>query len=77
MIKKTDKAIALFNSGDHKGALGIAKGFKLGLTSEETKTLARGYECFVRPDFYESLGHKAEQLKADALMLFYSKWIKK
>ncbi|MDR1020167.1 MAG: hypothetical protein LBL73_05365 [Synergistaceae bacterium] len=50
--KKTDMVRRLVSDGDYKKALGIVKGFRLGITREESAKMTRAYECMVRPGFY-------------------------
>ena len=39
-----------------KEALREAKDFRIGVTKEQRSTMARAYECFIRPNFYASIG---------------------
>jgi hypothetical protein len=41
---------------NYKAALCGAKDFRLGVTKEQRSEMARAYECFVRPEFYRSIG---------------------
>ena len=50
--KKTDIVRRLLSDGNYKKALSIVKGFRLGITREESAKMTRAYECMVRPDFY-------------------------
>ena len=59
--KKTSIVKRLLAEGEHKKALGIAKGFRLGLTAEESAKMKRAYECIVHRRFYEQLGKDPEQ----------------
>lgn len=70
MKTKAQQARELFNTGDHKGALRLAKGFKLGLTKDEQKTLGTGYECMVNPSFYQQLGKDPAQCIEQAKQVF-------
>lgn len=74
MDKKTKQAADLFNSGNVKGALKIASKFKLGLSKDEQATLQRGYEAFIRPQFYASLNKNPDAMIKDATELFRKKW---
>lgn len=56
MIKKTEQVRSLVSQGRYKDALRIAKGFRLGITREQSSTMIRAYECMVHPDFYRSIG---------------------
>jgi len=46
----------LIEQGEYKKALSGAKDFRIGVTKEQRSVMARAYECFIRPDFYQSLG---------------------
>ena len=59
--RKTDKVRRLIREGDLKGALRIAKCFRLGVTPEQRHTMAMAYECLVHPEFYVQLGHNPEK----------------
>lgn len=54
--KKSDIVRRLTRSGDYKKALRIAKGFRLGITREQSDKMGIAYECMVHPQFYEQLG---------------------
>ena len=56
MITKTDAVRSLVANGDYKKALGIVKGFRLGLSKEALNKVALAYECLVHPVFYEQIG---------------------
>lgn len=56
MIKKTDLVKQAVKDGDYKQALKIAKGFRLGITKEQSGAMALAYDCMVHPDFYRQLG---------------------
>ena len=59
--KKTNIVRKHLADGNHKKALGIAKGFRLGLTKEESAKVNRAYECMVHRGFYEQIGRCPEQ----------------
>ena len=59
--KKTDIVRKLIAEGNHKKALVIAKGFKLGITKDESSQMTRAYECMVHREFYEQIGRNPEQ----------------
>ena len=61
MIKKTDQVRSLVRQGRYKDALRIAKGFRLGITREQSDTMVRAYECMVHPDFYRSIGKNTQE----------------
>jgi hypothetical protein len=69
MKTKVQQAVELYEKGDLKKALRIAKTFKIGLTKEEQSQLARGYECIVHQAFYTMIGKnpKEEIKKAEAI----------
>lgn len=66
---KSDKVRRLFREGRREEALKIAKGFKMGLSREDRKTLQRGYECLWNPDFYIKLGYDPEKETAKAMII--------
>lgn len=61
MIKKTEQVRSLVGQGRYKEALRIAKGFRLGITGEQSSTMTRAYECMVHPDFYRSIGKDIQE----------------
>lgn len=73
MVKKTELARKLFESGKVKEALRIAKTFRLGLTKEERDALVRGYECMVHPEFYRMLGKDPQAEIERGLQVFKEK----
>lgn len=77
MTRKTRISVARehFNAQRFKEALEIVSKFPAGLTREEKSILSRGYECFIRPEFYASLGKDPEACKEEAKVLFYQKWL--
>ena len=54
--KKSDILRRLVAAGDYKKALGIVKGFRFGITREESGQITRAYECFINPGFYSQIG---------------------
>ncbi len=42
--------------GNYKKVLKGAKDFRIGVTREQRSVMARAYECYIRPEFYRSLG---------------------
>ena len=62
MESKSDKVRRLVAAGQFKDALRIAKGFRLGITKEDSTAMQRGYECLVHPDFYKGLGYNPAQV---------------
>jgi hypothetical protein len=41
---------------NYKAALRGAKDFHIGVTKEQRSLMSRAYECFIRPEFYRSIG---------------------
>ena len=56
MEKKTDQVRRLVKDGDYKGALRIAKDFRMGMTKDQNSAMTRAYECMVHGSFYRQLG---------------------
>ena len=56
MERKSDTVRRLVSEGDYKNALRIAKGFRLGISKEDSDAMSRGYECIVHRDFYRQIG---------------------
>ena len=54
--RKSDTVRRLTRSGEYKKALRIAKGFRLGITREQSDKMGIAYECMVHPGFYKQLG---------------------
>ncbi len=53
----TSKALHLFRSGDFRGAFSLFSGFRMGFTSEETRTLQIASESLNGlGGFYQSIG---------------------
>ena len=68
--KKTSIVRKLLAEGNHKKALGIAKGFRLRISKEESSQMNRAYECMVHREFYEQIGKDPEQeIKAGIAVL--------
>lgn len=61
MVKKTEQVRKMVAQGQYKEALRIAKGFRLGITQEQSSTLTRAYECMIHPDFYRSIGKNIQE----------------
>ena len=57
MIRKSDMVRQFVSNGEMKKALRIAKGFRLGITSEQSQKMTLAYECMVHDRFYRSLGY--------------------
>lgn len=60
MERKSDKVRRLVKAGQWKAALAIAKGFRLGITPEQSSTLTLAYESMVHERFYKELGQNTE-----------------
>ena len=56
MERKSDKVRRMVAEGDFKSALAIAKGFRIGIRSEDWKQMTRAHECLTFPAFYSSIG---------------------
>ena len=67
MEKKTDTVRRLTADGDFKGALRIAKDFRLGITKQESSSMKLAYECMVHGDFYKQLGYDLNEKVAEGL----------
>lgn len=50
MERKSDKVRRLVADGDFKGALRIAKDFRLGITKEQSSTMTRAYSAWSTED---------------------------
>lgn len=61
MERKSDTVRRLVAEGDFKGALKIAKGFRLGITKEQHDDMTRAFECMTSPRFYKSIGYSIDQ----------------
>ena len=61
MERKSDTVRRLVAEGDFKGALKIAKGFRLGITNEQHDDMTRAFECMTSPRFYQSIGYNIDQ----------------
>lgn len=69
MERKSDKVRRLVADGDFKGALRIAKDFRLGITKEQPSTMARAYECMVHGRFYKQLGYDLDEKIAEGVKI--------
>ena len=67
MEKKTDTVRRLTADGDFKGALRIAKDFRLGITKQESSAMKLAYECMVQGNFYKQLGYDLNEKVAEGL----------
>ena len=75
METKTSQAVRLFQSGEKKKALAIAKTWRLGLTKPERDSLVLAYECMVHPEFYQMLGTDIEKAIEEGCALFTQKFV--
>lgn len=57
MVRKSDTVRELVGEKAYKQALLIAKGFRLGITREQSEKMTLAYECMVHDRFYRSLGY--------------------
>lgn len=55
MIRKSDIVRDAVKCGDYKKGLRIAKDFKINITDDQRKKMARAYECIVHPEFYTQI----------------------
>jgi len=62
MARKSDIVRALVAAGEYRSALRIAKGFRLGITKEQSYLMSMGYECMTHPRFYESIGFDIDEV---------------
>lgn len=56
MLTKSAIVRELVANSEYKKALGIVKGFRLGITKEDLNKIRLAYECMVHSGFYEQLG---------------------
>ncbi len=61
MQRKSDRVRSLVATGEYRPALRIAKGFRLGISREDSDQMTRGYECMVYPGFYRQLGFDEDE----------------
>ena len=68
---KTEQAMFLYKSGDLRKALGIVKGFRLGLSKEDKRTVQIAYEVLQgHGGFYSQIGINTQDVveKAKAVL---------
>lgn len=53
--RKSDKVRRLVADDDVKGALRLAKDFRLGITLDQRNSMKDAYECMVHPSMYKQL----------------------
>ena len=69
-MSKSDLVRQYIGNGQWKEALREAKDFRIGVSKEQRSTMARAYECFIRPSFYASIGkNPAECIEAGKKVL--------
>ena len=64
MERKSDKVRRLVSVGDYKGALRIAKDFRLGITKEQSDRMKLAYGRF-----YKQLGYNLEEMVESGLVV--------
>lgn len=69
MEKKSDRVRRLVREGQYKAALGIVKGFRLGITPEQSSIFVLAYESMVHERFYRQLGQDTEQNVSNGITL--------
>ena len=68
---KTEQAMFLYKSGDLRKALGIVKGFRIGLSDVDRRTLQIAYEVLQgHGEFYRQIGINPQDVveKAKAVL---------
>ena len=65
--KKSDKVRRLVSEGNYQKALGIAKGFRLGISQEDNKVMTIAHECYSNSRFYSSIGVNPDKAIADGI----------
>ena len=60
MITKSDIVRGLIADGNYKKALGIVRGFRLGIKKDDLIKMALAYECMVHSGFYKQIGTDTE-----------------
>ena len=68
-VKKSDIVRRLVAEGNYKKALGIVKGFRLGISREDSGKMILAYECMVYEDFYKRIGTNIEIAIADGIKI--------
>ncbi len=61
MKKKTEIVREAIKTSDFKKALKIAKDFRINVTAEQRRKMAKAYECIVHPEFYRQIGTNIEE----------------
>ena len=60
-VSKSDKVRAHVRAGEYDKALAITKGFRLGLTKNQSDAMIRAHECMHHPAFYRQIGINPEE----------------
>ena len=60
--------------GDFKKAFRVAKGFRLGISKDESNRLKLAYECLVHPEFYAQLGMDTTTVIAEGIQILYARF---
>lgn len=76
MKTKTQQAKADLEAGKVKEALRVLSTFTMGLDKQDQIQLKRGYECLVRPVFYETLGFDPKHCVDVAIKIAKTKILK-
>ena len=66
-VTASDKVRRLVAEGDYRQALKIAKGFRLGVSKEESGQMVRAFECYTNADFYRQIGKDPEEEIAEGI----------
>ena len=74
MVTVSNAVRELIEKGQYKKALRMAKGFRLGITKEESNRLKLAYECLVHPEFYSQLGTDTENAIADGIHILNTRF---
>ena len=56
MINKSNTVRELISNNEYKKALSIARGFRLGISKEDSDKIKLAYECLIHPEFYQQIG---------------------
>lgn len=69
MVKKSDIIRESVAAGEWKRALRIAKDFRINVSHEQRRAMARAYECMVHPEFYRQIGTDIDGAIANGKMV--------
>lgn len=75
-VSSSDTVRQLVSNGEYKKALRIVKGFRLGITREDSGKMKLAYECMTHPGFYEQLGTDPETAIAEGIRILKSLYAK-